>query len=60
MKSFFKKIAGIWAELGRSIFVGDRYQKNMRGIAIGAALIVVMNLLSDIMYKIVDPRINLE
>ncbi|MBQ9086142.1 MAG: ABC transporter permease [Clostridia bacterium] len=25
-----------------------------------AALIVIMNLLSDIMYKIVDPRINLE
>ena len=25
-----------------------------------AVLIVVMNLLSDILYKIVDPRINLE
>jgi oligopeptide transport system permease protein len=25
-----------------------------------ATLIVVMNLLGDIMYKIVDPRINLE
>ena len=49
MKSFFKKIAGIWAELGRSIFVGDRYQKNMRGIAIGAALIVVMNLITGSM-----------
>ena len=25
-----------------------------------ASLIVIMNLISDIMYKIVDPRINLE
>ena len=25
-----------------------------------ASLIVIMNLVSDIMYKIVDPRINLE
>ena len=25
-----------------------------------AVLIVVMNLVSDIMYKIIDPRINLE
>ena len=25
-----------------------------------AALIVIMNLISDILYKVVDPRINLE
>ena len=25
-----------------------------------ASLIVIMNLISDIMYKIVDPRINLD
>ena len=25
-----------------------------------ATLIVIMNLVSDIMYKLVDPRINLE
>ena len=25
-----------------------------------ASLIVIMNLISDIMYKVVDPRINLE
>ena len=41
-----KKIKNIWKELGRSIFVGDRYDKNMRGIAIGAALIVIVNLIT--------------
>ena len=29
-------------------------------IVVLAALIVVMNLVSDIMYKVVDPRITLE
>ena len=43
MIRFFKKL---WADLGRTIFVGDRYQKNMRGIAIGAALIVVVNIIT--------------
>ena len=43
MIKFFKKI---WKDLGRSIFVGDRYAKNMRGIAIGAALIVIVNLIT--------------
>ena len=41
-----KKFKNIWKELGRSIFVGDRYDKNMRGIAIGAALIVIVNLIT--------------
>ena len=41
-----KKIKNLWQELGRSIFVGDRYDKNMRGIAIGAALIVIVNLIT--------------
>ena len=36
----------IWADLGRTIFVGDRYKKNMVGIAIGAALIVAVNLVT--------------
>ena len=40
------KLKKIWKELGRSIFVGDRYEKNMRGIAIGAALIVIVNLIT--------------
>ena len=43
MIHFFKKL---WADLGRSIFVGDRYKKNMVGIAIGAALIVIVNLVT--------------
>ena len=43
MLKFFKKA---WEDLGRSIFVGDRYDKNMRGIAIGAALIVIVNLIT--------------
>ena len=41
-----KYLKRIWAELGRSIFVGDRYAKNMRGIAIGAALIVIVNIIT--------------
>ena len=43
MIRFFKKL---WADLGRTIFVGDRYKKNMVGIAIGAALIVAVNLVT--------------
>ncbi|MBR4439576.1 MAG: hypothetical protein IKS88_03125, partial [Clostridia bacterium] len=43
MIRYFKKI---WADLGRSIFTGDRYEKNMRGLAVGALLIVVMNLIT--------------
>ncbi len=39
----------LWAELSRSIFVGDRYEKNMRGLSIGAALIVVVNLITGFM-----------
>lgn len=44
-----RKLKTIWAELGRSIFIGERYEKNMRGIAIGAALIVVMNIITGSM-----------
>ena len=36
----------VWADLGCSIFVGDRRDKNMVGIAIGAALIVVVNIIT--------------
>ena len=43
MFHFLKKV---WKDLGRTIFVGDRYKKNMVGIAIGAALIVVVNLVT--------------
>jgi len=49
--------------IGRA-FVGsitDRdYPLIMGTTIILAALIVIMNLISDIMYKVVDPRINLE
>lgn len=43
-----------------SSITGRDYPLIMGTTIILAALIVVMNLLSDIMYKIVDPRINLE
>ena len=43
MIGYLKKV---WKDLGRTIFVGDRYKKNMVGIAIGAALIVVVNLVT--------------
>ena len=43
MIRYLKKL---WKDLGRSIFVGDRLKKNMVGIAIGAALIVVVNLVT--------------
>ena len=39
----------IWKDLGRSNFVGERKEKNMIGIAIGAALIVVLNLITGTM-----------
>ena len=44
-----RKIQNLWAELSRSIFVGDRYEKNMRGLTIGAALIVLVNLATGFM-----------
>ena len=46
LKNIGASLKQIWADLGRSIFVGDRLEKNMRGIAIGAALIIVMNLIT--------------
>ena len=42
----------VWADLGRSIFVGERREKNMLGIAIGAALIVVVNLITGTIKQI--------
>ena len=36
----------VMKELNRSIFVGERYEKNMRGISYGAVLIVVMNIIT--------------
>ena len=42
-------LKSVWKDLGRTLFVGDRYKKNMVGLAIGAALIVVMNLITGTM-----------
>ena len=39
-------LKNIWNELGRSIFEGRRYEKNMRGITFVALLIVVMNIIT--------------
>ena len=35
-----------WRDLGRSILVGERYEKNMRGIMLVALLIVTVNLIT--------------
>ena len=43
-----------------SSITGRDYPLIMGTTIILAALIVVMNLVSDILYKVVDPRINLE
>jgi oligopeptide transport system permease protein len=43
-----------------SSITGRDYPLIMGTTIVLASLIVIMNLLSDIMYKIVDPRINLE
>ena len=44
-----KKLKEIWSELGRSIYVGERYRNNMRGLAIGASMIVIVNLITGCM-----------
>ena len=36
----------IWKDLGRSILIGERYEKNMRGIKLAALLIVAVNLVT--------------
>ena len=52
-------VPGIGRAFVNSI-TGRDYTMIMGTTIILATLIVVMNLISDIMYKIVDPRINLE
>lgn len=52
-------VPGIGRAFVNSI-TGRDYTMIMGTTIILATLIVIMNLLSDIMYKIVDPRINLE
>ncbi|MBR5360380.1 MAG: ABC transporter permease [Lachnospiraceae bacterium] len=52
-------VPGIGRALVQSIINRD-YTLIMGTTIVLASLIVIMNLVSDIMYKIVDPRINLE
>ena len=52
-------VAGIGRAFVNSI-TGRDYPLIMGTTIVLAILIVIMNLLSDIMYKIVDPRIELE
>ena len=52
-------VPGIGRAFVKSITDRD-YPMVMGTTIVLAALIVIMNLISDIMYKIVDPRINLE
>ena len=42
----FNRLKEIWKELSRSILVGERYEKNMRGISLVASLIVVVNIIT--------------
>ncbi len=44
-----KALQKLWQELGRSIFEGERYRKNLRGIAIGSALIIAVSLVTGLM-----------
>ena len=46
MKTYLKNI---WKELGRSIFVGERYIANLRGLAFGGALIVILSVVTGYM-----------
>ena len=52
-------VPGIGAEFTNSITNRD-YTMIMGTTIVLASLIVIMNLVSDILYKVVDPRINLE
>jgi oligopeptide transport system permease protein len=52
-------VPGIGRAFVQSIINRD-YMLNMGTTIVLATLIVIMNLVSDILYKIVDPRINLE
>ena len=42
----FKRLKETWKDLSRSILVGERYEKNMRGISLVASLIVVVNIIT--------------
>ena len=42
-------LKNIWKELGRSIFIGERYKANLRGLAFGGALIVILSVVTGYM-----------
>jgi oligopeptide transport system permease protein len=52
-------VPGIGRDFVNSIINRD-YPLVMGTTIVLASLIVIMNLVGDIMYKVVDPRINLE
>ncbi|MCR5788386.1 MAG: response regulator [Lachnospiraceae bacterium] len=39
----------IWKELGRSIFIGERYKANLRGLAFGSVLIIILSVVTGYM-----------
>ena len=42
----FRTLQEAWKDLDRSILVGERYEKNMRGIGVVGAVIVAVNLVT--------------
>ena len=42
-------LKNIWKELGRTIFTGERYKANLRGLAFGSVLIVVLSIVTGYM-----------
>ncbi len=47
--SMIRYLKNIWKDLGRSIFEGERYKANLRGLAFGSVLIVVLSLVTGYM-----------
>ena len=66
MKEFKNKVAAITGSatgIGRAFvnsITGRDYPLIMGTTIILACLIIIMNLVSDLLYKIVDPRIELD
>ncbi len=42
-------LRNIWKELGRTIFTGEKYKANLRGLAFGSVLIVVLSIVTGYM-----------
>lgn len=43
-----RKLREIWSIVNRNIFVGDRYEKNLRNIAAGASIVMVIGLVMSL------------